>query len=117
MEVGAITFLEKPCSLECLREGIQKAIEQSHTLRRESDQASAIRDSVAILSDEEHVTMQMIAEGRPDKAIAARLDVSIRTLQLRRASLMKKLRVTTRAELIRMTPRVAHAAFSVTSHG
>jgi len=38
----------------------------------------------------------------PDKAIAIKLDWSLRTIQLRRASLMRKLNVHSRAELIRL---------------
>jgi len=60
------------------------------------------------LTDGERVTMQMIASGMPDKAIAAEQDVSVRTVQNHRASLFEKLQVTNRAELIRMAPRDAH---------
>jgi FixJ family two-component response regulator len=110
MEVGAITFLEKPCSLDRLQESIQVAITRAKWLHEQSHQARAIQDRLSTLNDEEHITMRMIAEGKPDKAIASRLDVSIRTVQLRRASLMNKLGVTTRAQLIRITPRDADAA-------
>jgi FixJ family two-component response regulator len=105
MEVGAIGFLEKPCGMDVLRESIQKAIALAQKLHDEAAQDIAIRERLAQLTPEERVTMQWIAAGKPDKAIASRLDISVRTVQLRRASLMKKLRVTTRAELIRIAPR------------
>jgi two-component system response regulator FixJ len=104
MEAGAIGFLEKPCSIESLREGIRKAIELARKVHREAAQTIVIRDQMALLTDQEQVTMQMIAGGKPDKAIASTLGVSIRTVQLRRASVMKKLRVKSRAELIRVAP-------------
>lgn len=104
MEVGAIGFLEKPCCLDALRDAIWKAVELAKKRHQEVKAEVANRDRMAGLTEDERVTMQMIASGKPDKAIASELDISLRTVQYRRASLMQKLRVKTRAELIRIAP-------------
>lgn len=102
MEVGAIGFLEKPCCMQALRESIQKGIALAMRLHREAGQRANIKNRLATLTPGERITLQMIADGKPDKAIANKLDASIRTVQLRRASLMKKLQVSTRADLVRI---------------
>ena len=45
----------------------------------------------------------MIRDGRPNKEIAARLEVTPRAVELRRASLMRKLGVSSLPELLRLT--------------
>lgn len=104
MEVGAIGFLEKPCCLESLRESIARAIELARQRRQAIAQDLAKQDRLASLTSDERVALQMIASGKPDKAIAAGLEISIRTVQYRRAALMKKLNVKSRAALIRIAP-------------
>ena len=69
-----------------------------------SAEENVVRERLWLVTEDEKITMEMIASGKPDKAIAARLDVSLRTVQLRRASLMKKLNVTTWAGIIRLAP-------------
>jgi two-component system response regulator TtrR len=100
LNFGAIEFLEKPCRVETLREAVRKAIPKAHELLRNAAEETARVEKLAQLTPEELATMQMIVDGKPDKAIAGRLDISIRTVQFRRASLMKKLGVKTRAALI-----------------
>lgn len=107
MEVGAIGFLEKPCCMDVLRESIQKGIALAKRIHSDARQRATIHNRLATLTPEEQVTLQMIADGKPDKAIANKLDASIRTVQLRRASLMKKLQVSTRADLIRIASQEA----------
>ncbi|HEY1599794.1 MAG TPA: response regulator [Pirellulales bacterium] len=112
MAVGAIAFLEKPCGLDTLRHTIRRAIELARKRHQAGASETAHRNRLAELTDEERATMQMIASGLPDKAIAAEQDVSLRTVQYRRASLFEKLQVKTRAELIRLVALDAHATGS-----
>ena len=46
-------------------------------------------------------TLNILLEGAANKVIASRLDISERAVEMRRASVMKKLQVTSLAELIR----------------
>jgi len=107
LNFGAIEFLEKPYPLELLREAVRKAVQLAEERRGKAVREAEFNERLATLTPDELSTMQMIVDGKPDKAIAARLDVSVRTVQFRRASLMKKLRVRTRVELIRVTSSAA----------
>lgn len=104
MKAGAIDFLEKPYSLENLRRSIRRAIDLDVCWRAEEERRSDISRRLETLTPMERQVLELTAEGKPDKAIAARLDLSTRTIQLRRASLMKKVQARSRAELIRLAP-------------
>jgi two-component system response regulator DctR len=69
----------------------------------EEQRQSQLRDRLEQLSPTERDVLELTVAGLPDKAIAARLNVSLRTVQLRRASLMKKLGVESRIELVRIS--------------
>jgi two-component system, LuxR family, response regulator FixJ len=100
MKAGAIDFLEKPYRAAALMESVHRAIE----LDAHHRQAQAERDELVgrhqTLTTVETDVLQLTVAGKPDKAIAQRLDLSLRTIQLRRASVMRKLNANSRAELI-----------------
>jgi FixJ family two-component response regulator len=101
MKLGAVEFLEKPDCILTLRERVKLALHRNQISRRQSaGQAGTLAALRALPSDELSV-LQATASGAQDKAIALRFDVSVRTIQLRRARAMKKLGVRTKAELIR----------------
>jgi FixJ family two-component response regulator len=54
------------------------------------------------LTSREREVLEMVLTGIPNKAIAGRLEITERTVELRRASLMKKLNVQSTVELIRV---------------
>ena len=60
------------------------------------------------LTDKEREVLEMIQEGRPNKEIATRLEITPRAVELRRASLMRKLGVRSLPELLRLT--IGHEA-------
>jgi DNA-binding NarL/FixJ family response regulator len=57
------------------------------------------------LTHREREIVQQIAEGRLNKQIAARLSISIKTVETHRASAMRKLKLRTTADLVRYAVR------------
>ena len=53
------------------------------------------------LSDREHEILRLLALGHTNQEIASQLYLSVRTVETHRAHIMQKLRITTRAELVR----------------
>jgi len=98
---GAVDFLEKPYRPQRLQESIQQAIEIDSKQRTEASLRDEIECQLEELTPNEQGVMQRIVTGLTNKQIAGELDVSLRTIQFRRASLMKKLRVDSRAMLVR----------------
>lgn len=102
MKWGAVDFLEKPVSLAQLREAIWRALVRQKSERAHLHTRYDVLERVHRLTPDERSVARLTALGEPDKRIAAELDVSTRTVQLRRASVMKKLDLQTRADLIRL---------------
>lgn len=103
MKIGAIDFLEKPYRGAALMDSVRRAIDLDTRRRQTDSQRDELFGRYESLSDVEKEVMRLTAAGKPDKAIAVKLDLSLRTIQLRRAGIMRKLGVNTRAELIRLT--------------
>jgi DNA-binding NarL/FixJ family response regulator len=57
------------------------------------------------LTPREREVLQLVAEGRSSKGIAARLGVTVKTVESHRASLMRKLHLRTVADLVRYAVR------------
>lgn len=103
MKSGAVEFLEKPFNGQVLLEKVQRAIkDDADRLARESE-LNQIRARIDRLTDKEREVLGMIWDGRPNKEIATRLDLTPRAVELRRASLMRKLGVRSLPDLLRST--------------
>jgi FixJ family two-component response regulator len=102
MKAGAIDFLEKPYRGSALLDAVRRALEIDARNRKCHADRDTLVAHYRALSEEERSVLALTAEGKPDKAIAVKLDLSLRTIQLRRASVMRKMQVRSRAELIRL---------------
>ncbi len=68
-----------------------------------ADQQSAeVRQRVAQLTAKECQVLDLMMEGRPNKVIAKRLGVSLRTVEVRRQRIFQKMNTRSVAELVRM---------------
>lgn len=63
------------------------------------------RPLASSLTHREREVVQQVAEGRINKEIAARLNISVKTVETHRASAMRKLKLRTTADLVRYAVR------------
>jgi DNA-binding NarL/FixJ family response regulator len=61
--------------------------------------------SMERLTSREREVVQLLAEGHSNKAIASRLDLSVKTVETHRASIMRKLELTSLADVVRFAVR------------
>jgi two-component system, NarL family, response regulator NreC len=66
-----------------------------------ADAEERARTDADPLSDREHEVLRLLALGHTNQEIAEMLFLSVRTVETHRAHIMQKLRLTTRAELVR----------------
>jgi DNA-binding NarL/FixJ family response regulator len=66
-----------------------------------ADQQARARAEADPLSDREREVLRLLALGHTNQEIARMLYISVRTAETHRAHIMRKLRLTTRAELVR----------------
>ena len=62
-------------------------------------------DNLGLLTDREREVLQLIAEGKTNKEIATRLDVSVNTVETHRKHTMEKLDLHNTAEIVRFAVR------------
>lgn len=93
---GAVDYLEKPIGIQRLQEAIQQA--QTLTLKRAK--LYYIRTLYAQLTDKEKQVAHELMQGNLNKNIADHLDVSMRTIEVHRAQVMKKMQAQHVSELI-----------------
>jgi FixJ family two-component response regulator len=101
MRAGASHFLEKPFREHELWDAIQEAIAISRGRCQEQFRTHELRERLAQLTPKERQVLQLIAEGRSKRSIASELSICLRTVEIRRSQLMRKLGVASLAELIR----------------
>jgi len=103
MKTGAIEFLEKPFDRETLVERLRKALALDAEWRERDARFAEIAERVARLTDRQRETLELIRSGDTNKAIAAKLLLTERAVEMRRSSIMRKLQVRSVAELIDLT--------------
>jgi FixJ family two-component response regulator len=103
MKAGALNFLEKPCRDQQLWEAIQEALRWDSRHRQELALRAKVRQRLQRLTAGEHNVLRLLIDGCTNKAMAADLNLSVRTIEVRRSKLMKKMKARSLAELIRLT--------------
>jgi two-component system response regulator FixJ len=101
MKAGASDFLEKPYSDHELLRAIETTLTKELQIARDRDVADAVR-RVASLSPRERDVLDGLMAGRPNKLIAYKLGLSVRTVEVHRARMMDRLGVRQLSEAIRL---------------
>jgi two-component system response regulator FixJ len=96
MKLGAVDCLEKPFSTETLTKVV------CETLKGHKDTVLMVRRRLATLRPRERELLDAIVLGRTTRMVADRLGISPRTADKHRLTLMKKMRATNVADLVRM---------------
>jgi two-component system response regulator FixJ len=102
MKAGAIDFLEKPLDDARLLKALltaQNAVDSPSSAEEKSRAAELILG----LSPRERDVLSAVVAGKANKVIARALGISPRTIEVHRASLMRKLGATSLSDLVRIT--------------
>lgn len=103
MKAGALNFLEKPCRDQQLWEAIQEGLRWDAVHRQHTALRAKAAHRLQRFTAGEHQVLRRLIDGKSNKMIAAELELSVRTIEVRRAKLMKKMKAESLAELIRLT--------------
>ena len=102
LKSGAFDFIEKPYNDQHLLDRVQEAIAHStHSLSVDTEKQEA-RRKIDSLTPREREVMSLVTEGYPNKQIAVKLDLSIKTVETHRANLMSKMQVSSLPALIKL---------------
>ena len=100
MTHGAFSVLELPLAGKDLTGLVSSAAQASQELAQQSQVVASLNSRIALLTDNERKVLQMAIDGVPNKTIAGRLDIALRTVELRRQSIFRKLGCTSICDLV-----------------
>jgi FixJ family two-component response regulator len=103
MKNGATEFLEKPVDRKTLLDRVEQALALDAEWRRQDSDYAALARRINQLSERERETLELIHAGESNKSMANKLFISERAIEMRRAAIMKKLRVGSMAEMVNLT--------------
>ena len=110
MKTGAVEFLEKPFERNRLADLVDRALKLDAEWRQADQRFEELDESIQRLSENDRETLELIFEGATNKAMAARLFISERAVELRRQRLMQRLRVRSVPELLELA--ITHRVLS-----
>ncbi|HEX8641776.1 MAG TPA: response regulator [Allosphingosinicella sp.] len=100
MKLGAVDFIEKPFSEEALLACFNHAFTLLNARESSGRRKRQARDRVSQLTARENEILQGLLAGESNKQIAARLGISLRTVEMHRGNMMDRLGVESLAEAL-----------------
>src|SRR6516164_7229088 len=110
MKAGAVDFLPKPFNSRELLKCVEDALHRSAEQRRRAAERDGARRLLDLLTPREFEVMQLLITGMLNKQIGSELGVAEKTVKVHRGRLMKKLRVTSVAEIVEMVQKAMRSA-------
>ncbi len=102
IKMGAYDFIEKPVSGSELLEKIRSAVHHDARVRRLGVMREEARRRMSRLTGRETEVMNLVVGGHSNKGVAQELGISQKTVEQHRAQVMRKMRVRSLAELVRL---------------
>ena len=102
MKRGAVDFLLKPVNDKELLKAVRDGIDRERSSRQARAARLEIQERVATLTPRERQVLTYVVSGKLNKQIAADLGTVEKTIKVHRARVMKKMKVQSLAELVRV---------------
>jgi len=106
IKAGAVDFIEKPFDAPIILGAVEEALRRSPgTAQNLARDREAFAQRLQQLSPREREVMELVVGGHPNKVIAHRLGIALRTVEIHRARIMEKTGARNLSELVRMVVR------------
>ena len=102
MREGAFDFIQKPFRDQDLIDCVHNALELDDRNRAALIQREQVNHNIDTLTERERQILDRVVDGKSNKAIAAELCLSQRTVEVHRARVMEKMQADSVAHLVRM---------------
>ena len=101
MKAGAVDFLTKPASDQQVLDAVFATVERDRERRRKEESLARLRMLFSSITARERQVLKSVAAGKLNKQVAAELGVSEVMVKVHRANGMRKMHVSSLAELVR----------------
>ncbi len=105
---GAVTVLDKPFRDDELWKYVQEALQRSEQEFRRKRHLASLEKRLKRLAPQDRSVLQLMLNGKKNRSIAKRLDVSLRTVENRRRRVFEVMRADSVAQLTRMIVEYEH---------
>jgi two-component system response regulator FixJ len=102
LKEGVVDFVEKPFDPAMLLDSVRAAWQRAAARQERKEKVAGIEARRATLTPREAEVLTLLIEGHPNKVIAAKLGMSIRTTEHHRAHIMEKMEARSLSELIKL---------------
>ena len=110
LKSGAADFIEKPYKDQAILDAVAAAMRRCDESLQALHKREEASHALAVLSPREQEVARLVAQGHPNKLIAATLGISEKTVHIHRQHVMEKAGVSSAAELARLMLRADPAA-------
>lgn len=101
MQAGAVDFIQKPVQPQELITCVDRVVNKPQTNLPSPEEAEVVRKTVSELTPREREVMNLIVQGASNKEAAQILDISPRTVEIYRATVMRKMDAPNLPDLVR----------------
>lgn len=113
MKLGAIDFIEKPFEEEALLDSLARAFDLLAVTGEASRRRREAGDRIAQLTAREREVLAGLITGMSNKALALRLGITLRTVEMHRANMMDGMGVTSLAEALTLAVQAEIAPLEI----
>lgn len=103
---GVFEFFEKPFDAKCLVDTVKQAFNKDRLQRTYSNKTRLLKEKFATLSNREQEVFSLLAKGYSNKEMASTLSISVRTLEVHRLRVLKKLACKNAVDISKFADRI-----------
>lgn len=101
-KAGAVDFIEKPYNEQLLLDSVQQALERRAPAVRQDPRLADVQTRLDQLTPRERDVLLPLVRGHTNREVAEQLDISVKTVDLYRSRVMKRMQAESLPELVGM---------------